>query len=136
MLQKIEKIAMGQGRILLMDSISYIEDDTRPKDLIVCASHGGFSAAEYVLDKSAPGLVIFNDAGVGKENAGIEALAMLEEKCIAAATVSHNSARIGDVQDTYDNGVVSHLNATAAALNIVVGMTVREVCEVLLNPKI
>ena len=59
---------------------------------------------------------------------------MLEEKGIAAATVSHNSARIGDSKDTYENGVISHVNNVAASLKISVGMTVKDVCEVLLKP--
>jgi hypothetical protein len=134
-MQKTQIVEMGQGRIVLMDSISYIGDKTSRRDIIVCASHGGFSAAEYVLRKPAPGAVIFNDAGLGKDNAGIEALAMLEKKGIAAATVSHNSARIGDSKDTYENGIISHLNATAASLNIAVGMTVKGICEMLLKPE-
>lgn len=127
-----ETVEMGHGRVLIMDSISYMGDETSQSDVIVCASHGGFSAGEYVLRYPAPMAVIYNDAGLG--NAGIVALSMIEEKGIAAATVSHNSARIGDSRDTYENGVISHVNNIAASLKISVGMTVKDVCEALLKP--
>ena len=126
-------IETGEGRVLVMDSISYMGDDTRPSDVIVCASHGGFSAGEYVFRYPAPRAVIYNDAGLGKDNAGIVALSMLDEKGIAAATVSHNSARIGDSEDTYENGVITHVNSVAASLRISTGMTVKAVCEILLG---
>ena len=126
-------VEVGEGRVLIMDSISYMGDETSQSDVIVCASHGGFSAGEYVLRYPAPRAVIYNDAGLGKDNAGIVALSMLEKKGIAAATVSHNSARIGDSRDTYENGVISHVNNVAASLKISVGMTVKDVCEVLLK---
>ena len=129
-------IEMGEGRVLIMDSISYMGEDTSRRDVIVCASHGGFSAGEYVLRYPAPRAVIYNDAGLGKDNAGIVALSMLEEKGIAAATVSHNSARIGDSKDTYENGVITHVNNVSASLGISVGMAVKEVCEVLLGIKL
>ncbi|WP_171015965.1 hypothetical protein [Ramlibacter sp. 2FC] len=41
----------------------------------------------------------FNDAGIA-------ALAMLQERGVAGGTVSHTGARIGDAQDTWDHGVV------------------------------
>ena len=126
-------IETGEGRVLIVDSISYMGDDTRPSDVIVCASHGGFSAGEYVFRYPAPRAVIYNDAGLGKDNAGIVALSMLEEKGVAATTVSHNSARIGDSKDTYENGVITHVNSVAASLKLSAGMTVKAVCEVLLG---
>ena len=57
--------------------------------------------------------MFFNDAGVGKDGAGIAALGMLERAQVPAGTVSHLSARIGDAEDMWQNGVLSHLNASA-----------------------
>jgi len=51
---------------------------------------------------------------------------MLQARGVAGATVSHLSARIGDCQDTWDHGVVSHANARARALGIVPGQSLRE----------
>lgn len=93
--------------------------------MIVCGSHGGVSSGRYAL-QAAPDAVIFNDAGVGKENAGIAALAMLQDAGIAAGAVAHTSARIGDANSTLEGGVITHLNAEALGQGGRVGMTCRD----------
>lgn len=108
------------GKIVTMDSISFL-NDTNNSDVIVCGSHGGYPAAEYCLDYNLKA-VIFNDAGIGKELAGIEGLNILDEYQIPAATVSHNSAKIGDGSDTYHNGILSYINKTCSKFNIQTGM--------------
>jgi hypothetical protein len=75
-------------------------------------------------------LYVFNDAGVGKDGAGIAALAELERDGIAAATVAHDSARIGEARDALDAGGVSQLNAPAARL-LARGRTLRAQLEAL-----
>ena len=40
---------------------------------------------------------------------------------IAAAAVAHHSARIGEAQDAWQHGVISHVNPAAAALGLAVG---------------
>lgn len=69
----------------------------------------------------------FNDAGVGKDDAGVAALDMLQERAVAAGTVSHTSARIGDAHDTWHHGVVSHVNECARALGMAPGQRLKEV---------
>jgi hypothetical protein len=78
-----------------------------------------------------PFAVFFNDAGVGKERAGIVALELLEAIGVACATYSHDSARIGDARDGLQNGVVTYVNAAAAAAGIRVGQAVRDAAEAL-----
>ena len=68
----------------------------------------------------------FNDAGGGKDGAGFARLAPLDERGIAAATVSHNTARIGDGRSTYETGVISRLNETAKRLELREGMSARD----------
>jgi hypothetical protein len=110
----------------LVDSISFVtEEDTGA--VIVCASHGGASSGEYA-SKYRLGLVVFNDAGVGKDEAGIQALTLLARHGIASCAVSHTTARIGDVLDQWENGVISHVNALAKS-SIQPGMTVPEAVE-------
>lgn len=116
------------ARIVIMDSISYLEDSDAGS-VVISASHGGFSAGEYVLKMSPPKAVVFNDAGVGKDGAGIVALSMLNDKGIIAATVSHNTARIGDARDTWENGVISHVNPVASSRGIRAGIRVVEFCN-------
>lgn len=110
----------GRGlRIVLIDSIAQIEDEDA-EAVIVAGSHGGVSAAEYAL-RVPLRLACFNDAGVGKDDAGIAALALLEQAGVAALTVSHLSARIGDARDVWEHGVVSHVNAQARAIGFAAG---------------
>lgn len=108
--------------VLLVDSITQLE----PGDagaVVVSGSHGGVSSAQYALAVPAR-LVVFNDAGVGKDEAGIAALALLQAAGRAALAISHGSARIGDARDAWDGGRVSRCNAAAAALGIAPGDTV------------
>jgi hypothetical protein len=92
--------------------------------VVVSGSHGGISAARFALD-AHPHLVVFNDAGVGKDSAGIAALAWLQAHGVAAATVAHDSARIGEAASTWHDGVISAANAAAAALGARPGLELR-----------
>ena len=107
------------GAIVLADSITKIE----PHDegaIVLCASHGGLSSGEFALQVPLR-LVLFNDAGIGKDRAGIAALGMLQDKGVAAAMISHLSGRIGDAQDMWDHGEISAINALAAAMGVAIG---------------
>jgi hypothetical protein len=115
---------VGDRDVILMDSISSVS----PEDvgsIVVSASHGGISSGEYAT-RHVLGACFFNDAGVGKDGAGIAALAMLDAIGVAGATLSHNTARIGDARDHWQNGVVSHVNHAAAAAGLAQGQRVQE----------
>lgn len=118
------EIARGPGgRILLLDSIT----KTAPEDagaIAVAGSHGGTSSAEFALVVPLR-LVAFNDAGVGKDRAGIVALDILQSRGVAAATVSHATARIGDAADMWENGVLSHVNTLASSLGLAPGQALQ-----------
>lgn len=98
--------------------------------VVISGSHGGVSSARYAL-QAAPRLAVFNDAGVGKDGAGIAALALLQARGIAACTVAHTSARIGEASSTLEEGIVSHLNESAASLGLAVGQPLRPVVDAL-----
>lgn len=119
-----KEVARGAGgRVVIMDSITKVT----PEDaggLVVSASHGGASSGEFALEVPLKA-AFFNDAGVGKEDAGIAALAMLQARGVAGGTVSHTSARIGDSQDMWDHGVVSHVNEPARALGVLPGESLK-----------
>jgi len=85
--------------------------------LAVSGSHGGISSARYAL-AARPLLSVFNDAGVGRDDAGIAALPLLQQQGLAACTVGHASARIGEARSTLDDGIVSHANPLALALGV------------------
>ena len=112
------------GAVLLLDSITRVA----PEDagaIVVSASHGGVSSATFALEVPLKA-VFFNDAGVGKDAAGIAALEMLQARGVPCGTVAHTSARIGDAADTWACGVLSHLNACARGLGLAEGEGLRE----------
>jgi uncharacterized protein YunC (DUF1805 family) len=82
------------------------------------------------------GAAFFNDAGIGKNAAGIKGFEVLDEHGIIAAAVSHASAEIANARDTYDNGIITRVNKAAEKVGLAAGMTVRgavELLRVLLN---
>lgn len=85
--------------------------------IAVSGSHGGLSSARYAA-AARPVLSVFNDAGIGKDAAGVAGLVWLQEQGLAACAVSHDSARIGQARSTLADGVVSHANALARQLGI------------------
>ena len=117
-----KEVARGTGGpIVLMDSITKVTPEDKGA-IVVSASHGGASSGEFALEVPLK-VVFFNDAGVGKDDAGIAALAMLQAKGVAGGTVAHTSARIGDAQDMWECGVISHVNAAAGKLGLAPGQS-------------
>lgn len=98
--------------------------------VIVCGSHGGLYSG-YCVAKAAVRGAILNDAGVGRDQAGISGLPYLENLAMAASTVANTSARIGDPEDMHHRGVISHVNGPAAACGVEPGMSCREATELL-----
>ena len=119
----------GDMKTVLMDSVSYITDDNRG-DIIISGSHGGTSSARYAIEAPA-GAVFFNDAGVGKNSAGIKGLDQLAEKNIIAIAVRHTSAEIANAVDTYRSGIVSHVNRPAQQAGIRPGCAVADAVAIL-----
>ena len=112
--------------ITLLDSIALI-DSSNAGTIVVTGSHGGRSAAGFVVDVSEkPLAVFFNDAGGGKDNAGKVGLDMLQAIGVPAACYSHMSARIGDAQDGLDHGILTDMNDLAKQIGIKKDMQVSE----------
>ena len=124
-----------EGRYLLvpaapqvwaLDSASLVLPEHR-STIVVTGSHGGLLGGnpETALKYDVLG-VLFNDAGIGKDEAGVSRLPALDTRGIAAATVAATSARIGDARSTYDDGVVSRLNTRAATLGLREGASAQD----------
>ena len=114
---------------VLIDSITEVKPEHAGR-IVVTGSHGGRSVAVYAARVRA-GLYVFNDAGVGRDRAGIAALDLLDNEGIAAVTVEHTSARIGEAADTLQRGVVSYLNQAAKELGVRKGHWVTQLCRTL-----
>ena len=112
---------------IVCDSATVLGTEARGA-VVLCGSHGGVYPA-YLAAAVGVCAVIFNDAGVGREGAGIAGLHYLQTLGIAAAATSHGSARIGDGADASQRGRISYANAAAALLGIVRDMPVREAME-------
>ncbi|HEV2098300.1 MAG TPA: hypothetical protein VGR45_05170 [Stellaceae bacterium] len=95
--------------------------------IVVTGSHGGLlgGKAETALKYDARA-ALFNDAGIGVDEAGVTRLPALDRRGIAAGTVTAASARIGDARSTYEDGILSRVNSHAAALGLMPGVTARE----------
>ena len=110
--------------IVIADSITRVGPEAAGA-VVVNASHGGVYAA-YLAAKLHAAAAIFNDAGVGRDRAGIAGLDYLEQFGIAAATVGHDTARIGDGADMMASGLITHANALAASLGVTPGQSCRD----------
>ena len=118
--------------ISLLDSIALI-DSSHAGTIVVTGSHGGRSAAGFVVDVSKkPLAVFFNDAGGGKDDAGKVGLGMLQAIGVPAACYSHMSARIGDAQDGLDNGILTDMNDLAKKIGIKKDMQVLQAIHYLM----
>jgi hypothetical protein len=106
---------------LVLDSVTHLTAAHRGAAAF-CASHGGTYAGFYAA-KMGVGAVILNDAGVGREQAGIAGLKLLDALGVPAACIAHTSARIGDGHDGHARGEISFVNITARRLGIRVGMS-------------
>ena len=113
--------------VVLHDSVTEVTAPDAGR-VVVTGSHGGASAGRYALAVRAR-LYVFNDAGVGKDEAGIAALVMLQAAGQPAVAVAHTSARIGEAADTWAGGVISRVNAPAAALGFRTGQVLRDAVE-------
>lgn len=117
-----------------MDTIAYM-DKSNNGDVVVCGSHGSISAAEYVVERFKPCGIIHNDAGKGKENAGIAGLKIYETIGIPAAAVDAFTARIGDGLDCYEQGIISAINKSAGDCGVKIGMSAKDAALIVFNKR-
>jgi hypothetical protein len=121
----------GEPRLVCADSIGMIEPEDAGQ-IVVTASHGALSGGRpdnaVRPDVHA---VFFSDAGVGMDGAGIARLVPLDQRGIPAGAVSADSAPIGNSRALYHDGILSHVNETAARLGARPGMTLKAFVDIL-----
>jgi uncharacterized protein YunC (DUF1805 family) len=111
----------GKHAVLLADSVTELSAGTACGRFVACGSHGGAYSAHFA-DFVGVGGIIFNDAGVGRDAAGIAALQVLERRGRPAGAVSHARARIGRAADTVD-AKLAHVNGIGSRLGCTPGMS-------------
>ncbi len=115
--------------IVCADTVTALGPEHRGQ-VLIGGSHGGRYAG-YLAAKAGVRGVILHNAGIGKDDAGIDSLALLDGIGLAAATLDHCSARIADGHDQLARGVISHVNKTAAALGCAPGQSCRAAAELM-----
>ena len=128
--QKIIKIS-GKARLIIVDTASDVHEGN-DTDVIITGSHSGRNSGEYLAHLNIKG-TIGNDAGTGKNDAGIAGMKILEGHGIPAAAVASMSAKIGNATSTYEQGKISATNGLAKKLGITVGMSAKEAAAKLLE---
>ena len=122
---------MPKRQVFVLDSSTQSDEALHAGQIVVSGSHSGRNAVGYAIDAKV-GALISNDAGFGRDNAGVSGLEVLQAAGIAGAAVAHTSARIGEGQSTWDDGVISTANALAVQAGVTPGQTTREACAALL----
>lgn len=118
--------------IVCTDSIAWALPEDRERNVLCTAGHTGRSVVKYFRDFRPWGFIC-SDGGIGKNRSGISALAEVDRDGIAGASVDARTARMGDGQSTYFDGVISAANECAAAKGVRVGQTAREAALCLLR---
>ena len=120
---------MSHDLVQLASTATRLAPDAAGK-VIVCGSHGA-TYAGYLLARENVRAFVLNDAGVGKDEAGIGSLTLAQGIGMAAVTVAYDSARIGDAEDMLNRGRLSHVNAAAAEAGCAAGMACSEAVRLL-----
>lgn len=120
---------MPDRATLVLDSVTHLTDAAAGR-AVLCASHGGVYAAWYAARKGVSAMIL-HDAGIGRDGAGIGGLDWLAARGLPGACIGHRSARIGAGADMLSRGLLSAVNAPAAALGLHQGMRASEALAIL-----
>ena len=118
--------------IVCTDSIAFALPEDKNRNVLCTAGHTGRSVIGYFRD-FRPWAFICSDGGIGKNNSGLSALEAVEPDGIVGCSVSALTARMGDGQSTYFDGVISAANSHARAKGVKVGQSAREAALLLLK---
>ncbi len=122
---------VGQGRIWATPGTTAITEKI-PSDVVCSGANSSRVSSDGMLRMGAKGSIA-NDAGIARNNTAVEGVALLEEKGVPSAAVATMSARLGEGLSTWNDGVISVLNAPAAKLGVKVGMTAKEAARLMLG---
>ena len=118
--------------IVCTNSIAFGLPEDRGQNVLCTAGHTGRSAVPYLLDVAPLGFIC-SDGGMGKNRSGIAGLALVEEHGLAGATVSAQTARMGEGLSTYHDGVISACNEGARKRGVREGQSAQEAAQLLLS---
>jgi len=123
----------AHGRsVVCTDSIAFALPEDRERNVLCTAGHTGRSVVDYFRGFRPWGFIC-SDGSIGKNRSGVSALEVVDSDGIAGASVDAMTARMGDGQSTYFDGVISAVNRTAAAKGVLVGQPAREAAVLMLK---
>jgi len=108
-----------------MDSAYDVAAANTDRDVVVNASYCGVLPARFV-GRHRPRGAVGVDCGVGPAGAGIAGLWYLEALRVPAAAADVMSSRLGDGEDLFRRGVISHVNEPAGCCGVERGMSVAD----------
>jgi hypothetical protein len=104
-------------------------DDCRGK-VMISGSYGGEYNAYHAGKWGIRGVVL-NDAGVGKNSAGIRGLEYLDRMDLPGATADAGTCHLGDGEHMLRHGRISYINRSAVRCGCKVGDSVRRCAELM-----
>lgn len=119
-------------QVVVTDSIIFARPEDRDRNVLVTAGHTGTSGASFLLEFRPWGFIC-SDGGGAKNDSGIAGLAIVEEHGLAGASVSGQTAALGDAYSSYEDGVIAACNEPARRRGVRVGMPAREAAHLLLQ---
>jgi uncharacterized protein YunC (DUF1805 family) len=122
---------VGNGRVWATPGTTAIKEKI-PGDVVCSGANSSRVSSDGILRMGAKGSIA-NDAGIARNNTAVEGVALLEEKGVPSAAVATMSARLGEGLSTWNDGVISVVNAPAAKLGVKVGMTAKDAARLMLG---
>ena len=119
--------SQDEVRIVTVSSSAQATEGCRGQ-VLISGSYGGEYNAYHAGKWGLRGVVL-NDAGIGKDRAGVRGLDYLDLIGLPAATADVMTCHIADADHMLAHGVISYVNAAARALGCTVGQTVRDCAE-------
>lgn len=116
--------APSEIRIVTVSSSAQATEECRGQ-VLVSGSYGGEYNAFHAAKWGIRGVVL-NDAGIGRDRAGVKGLDYLDRIGLPAATADVMTCHIADGDHMLAHGTISHVNAAARALGCAVGQSVRD----------
>jgi hypothetical protein len=124
---------LGLPKVVCLDAAPMLEPGDAGQ-IVITGSHAAMfrGQPDGVVSQNVLA-IFFSDAGVGLDGAGIARLADLDERAIPAGTASAASAPIGEARAIYADGIISHVNDTAARFGAKPGMSIKAFVDHLLH---
>lgn len=124
------------GNVVVIDSPSLVGQSAvaidAPRDVLVHAAYIAVPPTVGLLNRGLRGIIAV-DAGIGRNDSGIGGLALADSVHVPAASVSVFSAEMCIGRSVWDDGVISRVNTTAAALGVQSGLSTQEAAVLMLR---